>query len=270
MVSGKAVENHPLFELTGQISLDDKRARLRTLKAKTTCRKCGAVGHWSGDYECPMSKGKNRKGGGKVLTSPPSSSGAVTPQHHGGKAAGGKAASRPRTVYFSISETYGDRPGALLAYRHDHGRRDLEREDWSVIPSMRAVPPPTDLQDGRVIGAREFDNETQWSVVEGIQPEPMEAEDPEMQELIATLGHGARQPPRGSGEEGHVRRALTWQEELGDDSLAGPTMPPPTGPILDLTKRGIRRHLHVQTQTPTGHASTRERRQPAPTASTSK
>ena len=37
--------NAPPFEISGSISLDDKRARLRELKARTTCKKCGAVGH---------------------------------------------------------------------------------------------------------------------------------------------------------------------------------------------------------------------------------
>ena len=37
--------NAPPFETSGSISLDDKRARLRALKARTTCKKCGAVGH---------------------------------------------------------------------------------------------------------------------------------------------------------------------------------------------------------------------------------
>ena len=49
----------PPFEISGSFSLDEKRAKLQQLKARTTCRQCGAVGHWSGDAQCPLSKGKD-------------------------------------------------------------------------------------------------------------------------------------------------------------------------------------------------------------------
>ncbi|CAE7561028.1 RE2 [Symbiodinium necroappetens] len=112
----------PPFEISGSISLDDKRARLRALKARTTCKRCGAVGHWSGDYECPLSKGKGKKGGGKTSTSTPSSSGAGTSQHPGAKGRHGKP-SRPRTVYFSISEATSSTASKrrLVGYAIDEG-----------------------------------------------------------------------------------------------------------------------------------------------------
>eukprot|EP00439_Symbiodinium_sp_Y106_P072384 s1237_g13.t1 len=89
----------PPFEISGQISLDDKRERLRALKARTTCKKCGAVGHWSGDFECPLSKGKGRKGGGKS-SSITTTSGAGTSQHRGGAGRGPKGRPSARGLLF--------------------------------------------------------------------------------------------------------------------------------------------------------------------------
>ena len=44
---GFAGQRH--FEVSGSLSLQEKRARLQQLKLKTECRKCGQKGHWSGD-----------------------------------------------------------------------------------------------------------------------------------------------------------------------------------------------------------------------------
>ena len=55
------------FEVSGSLSIKERRAKSAALKAKTTCRRCGATGHWSGDSACPHSKSKGggKKGGGK-------------------------------------------------------------------------------------------------------------------------------------------------------------------------------------------------------------
>ena len=37
------------------LSLEDRRRRLKELKAKTECRACGRKGHWANDRECAMS-----------------------------------------------------------------------------------------------------------------------------------------------------------------------------------------------------------------------
>ena len=37
------------------LSLEDRRRRLKELKAKTECRACGGKGHWAHDRECAMS-----------------------------------------------------------------------------------------------------------------------------------------------------------------------------------------------------------------------
>ena len=47
------------FEVSGSLSMQEKRARLQQLKGKTLCRKCGQRGHWSGDPPCPKKSGKS-------------------------------------------------------------------------------------------------------------------------------------------------------------------------------------------------------------------
>ena len=44
---------HKQFEVSGQYSLQERKARLQQLKGKTTCRRCGHKGHWSGDTTVP-------------------------------------------------------------------------------------------------------------------------------------------------------------------------------------------------------------------------
>ena len=132
----------PPFEISGSFSLDEKRARLQQLKAKTTCRKCGAVGHWSGDAQCPLAKGKGKahlpRAGAPPSTSSSTSSkapprGTSQPGRQTGK-------SRPRTVYFSIKEHGKENDTAYLAY-HNHG-------------NYNQAPPPECLRDPAPLPAR--------------------------------------------------------------------------------------------------------------------
>ena len=47
----------------------DKAERLKKLKARLPCAKCGALGHWKDDPECPMNKGhKKTKTSGSYYT----------------------------------------------------------------------------------------------------------------------------------------------------------------------------------------------------------
>ena len=62
---GHAGFRGPQFELSGSFTLDEKKAKLQALKARTTCKRCGAIGHWSGDAICPLQKGKGKPKGGK-------------------------------------------------------------------------------------------------------------------------------------------------------------------------------------------------------------
>jgi hypothetical protein len=61
-----------------QKSRDQRKAAVSFIKGVTQCTACGAKGHWSGDSECPKSKGRGRgKGGGK---SPTKKSGKQSPK----------------------------------------------------------------------------------------------------------------------------------------------------------------------------------------------
>lgn len=77
--------------------MEERKAKIASLKSRTTCRRCGAVGHWSGDSQCPASKGGGRKGrtrsGSVGSSSPPSR-----------LASKGSSSSKQRTVYFAIHE----------------------------------------------------------------------------------------------------------------------------------------------------------------------
>ena len=54
---GKVVRSH--------LTLEQRREKLKSLKAKSKCMRCGALGHWAGDPECkfPISQGGGK---GKV------------------------------------------------------------------------------------------------------------------------------------------------------------------------------------------------------------
>ena len=126
----------PPFEISGSFTLDEKKAKLQQLKARTTCRKCGAVGHWSGDAQCPLSKGKGKshlsRAGAPTSTSSATSSKA--PPRGNPHAGRQPAKSKPRTVYFSIKEhpNAGD-DAAFLAFR--------------TPGSFNRAPPPECLRD---------------------------------------------------------------------------------------------------------------------------
>ncbi|CAE7562382.1 RE1 [Symbiodinium sp. CCMP2592] len=215
-------KGNPPFEISGSISLDDKRARLRALKARTTCKRCGAVGHWSGDFECPMSKGKGKwKSGGKTSTST-TTSGAGNSQHRGGGGRGSKP-DRPRTVYFSISEAVTNHPTANLAYRNvaTPPRANAAEQDWSVAPSMRAVPPPAMLTEGMMApssptAASSGEQSDNWSVVvmptevEG-QWLPMDTDDPDMVELYDALAH--------PNPENALATMEMWKHDLSEKGI---------------------------------------------------
>ena len=50
---GKGKGRYPVRP--SHLSLEDRRRRLKELKAKTECRACGRKGHWANDRECAMS-----------------------------------------------------------------------------------------------------------------------------------------------------------------------------------------------------------------------
>ena len=85
------------FEVSGQLSLQEKKARLQQLKSRTERRRCGQRGHWSGDAICP----KSGKGNGKFRKPNPSSSTSTSTPSKGKK---GKGAPKTRVVYFAMHD----------------------------------------------------------------------------------------------------------------------------------------------------------------------
>ena len=57
---GKVVRSH--------LTLDERRDKMKALKAKSNCLRCGAIGHWAGDSECkfPNQKGGKHQGKGRA------------------------------------------------------------------------------------------------------------------------------------------------------------------------------------------------------------
>ena len=53
---GKGKGKHPLRP--SNLSIKDRRKKLKELKAKTECKDCGRKGHWRGDKECTMQKNR--------------------------------------------------------------------------------------------------------------------------------------------------------------------------------------------------------------------
>ena len=73
------------FQVQGHLTLEERKARVQAMKAKTTCRRCGQVGHWSGDPQCQ--KGF-RKGKGKSGHQTTSSTSSMASTKGGGKQKG--------------------------------------------------------------------------------------------------------------------------------------------------------------------------------------
>ena len=111
------------FDISGQVSFQERKARLAQLKAKTECRRCGMKGHWSGDAACPKGprKGSNSPKKGSSQSSTSSKSGSK----------GKSSDNKPRVVYFSMTNTD---PGPKEGY----GLMALES-------TGACIPPPSSL-----------------------------------------------------------------------------------------------------------------------------
>ena len=134
---GHAPMKPPPFEVSGSFTMDEKKARLLSLKARTSCRKCGAVGHWSGDAQCPLNRGKGKfgKSGGGAPSSSSSGFGRGRAPGRGTQHSGrGGGKDKPRTVYFSIREPDAGDPKGFLALRSP-----------DPTGGYRQVPPPSSL-----------------------------------------------------------------------------------------------------------------------------
>eukprot|EP00435_Cladocopium_sp_Y103_P075102 s182_g54.t1 len=110
------------FAVSGSLSLEERKAKIASLKSRTTCRRCGAVGHWSGDSQCPATKGGGRKGKGRPGSNAPSSPSSTT--------ASKGSPQKQRTVYFAIHEHGAASSTGYMALRGD---------------GFHAVPPPSSL-----------------------------------------------------------------------------------------------------------------------------
>ena len=116
------------FAVSGSLSLEERKAKIASLKSRTTCRRCGAVGHWSGDSQCPASKGGGRKGrtrSGSVSSSSPPSR----------LASKGSSSSKQRTVYFAIHE-----PAPASG---SHVYRALRGDGFHAVPPPSSLAGPT-------------------------------------------------------------------------------------------------------------------------------
>ena len=48
--------------MRSHLTLDQRREKLKSLKAKSKCMRCGALGHWAGDPECKFPTSQSGKG----------------------------------------------------------------------------------------------------------------------------------------------------------------------------------------------------------------
>lgn len=123
------------FQVQGHLTLEERKARVQAMKSKTTCRRCGQVGHWSGDPQCPKGykKGKGKSGHTTSSTS------SMASTKGGGKSKGRGGGDKPRTVFFTINE-------------YDKKEAHQEGSAYMMVPSSdeesdsdgdhRAMPPP--------------------------------------------------------------------------------------------------------------------------------
>ena len=137
------------FDVSGQLSFQERKACLMQLKSKTECRRCHQKGHWSGDPQCP--KG-SRKGSGKFSGRSPSTSSTSPPSTS--KSGKGKSSGKhkPRVVYFSIKE-HEDVPDpgtekawCGMALKEDPRGRGVCVPPPSSLQSPATTSPPTGLR----------------------------------------------------------------------------------------------------------------------------
>ena len=143
------------YEVRGNLMLEEKKARIQAMKAKTTCRRCGQYGHWGDDAACRKNvrKGGNKGKGPKGATSSTTS----TIPSKGGKSGKSKGQDKPRTVYFTVNEYEEDKATASTAYMvvkvEDKSADEMlnemirEAQTRSQVESMRPENLPQRLQD---------------------------------------------------------------------------------------------------------------------------
>ena len=151
-----------------KMSPDDRTARIDAIKRRTTCRRCGQVGHWSTDYACPKGRGKGAPKGAGSTTASTASTATSLGRGRGGP---GKPV-KPRTVYFTVNE-YKDVD------------EKLEKKVY-VVRGYNQVPPPGSLQDGAVVRTS-----SEGVLVEGPSPGSATSAD-EMLDAAIARAHAER------------------------------------------------------------------------------
>ncbi|CAE7670799.1 RE2 [Symbiodinium microadriaticum] len=212
-------------------TLDQKKAKLMALKARTTCRKCGATGHWSGDAVCRFSNGKGKGSAARAGTTSSTST-----SHHGrfGKGAAhskgnpstgsGGTGTKPRTVYFSINETANPNgpATAFLAFQvPDQGARHAQG-------GYHAVPPPASLRDGQATEGLTLQLSTQEMTQASSDAawvnKPLD-EDQDMVMLIEAPG--AAEQPSTTAEAANPSATAAPEAAQADTSTTSSTSTPP-------------------------------------------
>ena len=112
------------YSFRGRLTLEERKARIQAMKAKTSCRRCGQQGNWAGDPSCSKTSKKRgpAKSGGKGFGA------SSTASTSSGKGKSGKQ-EKPRQVYFSINEC-----------------DNKEVDGYAMLArSYHAVPPPSSV-----------------------------------------------------------------------------------------------------------------------------
>ncbi|CAE7485137.1 RE2 [Symbiodinium sp. CCMP2592] len=141
------------FEFRGEMSLEERKARVQALKQRTTCRKCGQKGHWSTDPQCP--KGSAKGGGKRGHSSAASSSSQTTVASPAGKGKTKKGPPKPRTVYFAVKDEDHGENQAYMAYRRVPPPTSLDERPASAPTapnSLSGVAPPSAMTSGPMPG----------------------------------------------------------------------------------------------------------------------
>ena len=135
------------FQVQGQLSFEEKKARLQQVKNRTTCKRCGQYGHWQDDPICPKGSGRKGKSKGKKASS---SSGVSSASTSGSKGKGGKSGKneKPRNVYFTINEYEGTDGGSW------------SNSYMAVKEEKNEIPPPESLRQGIILPASSEDSST--------------------------------------------------------------------------------------------------------------
>ena len=58
-------KGYPVVRSRLQLSVEERKEKLKQLKSRSRCLRCGQTGHWSGDPQCPKGRSSQPHGDGK-------------------------------------------------------------------------------------------------------------------------------------------------------------------------------------------------------------